>query len=395
MTYRAVDCMGFAGGFTLGVVQGGFELVAKREEPGGFGVANCEANRHLLGHDWKTEVGEQESWSVVDAELVFGNPPCSGFSVMTDKRWRGIDSRINVCMHNFTDYVARVRPQVSVMESVRPAYTKGRPLMQALRDKVERETGLRYDLYHVFQDAYDLGGAAKRPRYFMVMSQVPFGVDWPTVTRRPLLREVWEDLDGLANTWLPQPYRRPANWWTAGPRGDVHAVDGHVTIPVSTSIRRALDLLQSNGGWPAGWWIGRMAQHIYETQGKLPPTWSDQIVEKLVKTDWHMGYIQLSRWDGDRPARVITGGALGLVLHPWQPRTITHREAARVMGFPDDWRILPLRNARGLPLTWGKGITTQCGRWISTCVRHALDGRSDPVRGDEIGDRERLIKPPK
>lgn len=75
--YRAVDVLGFAGGFTLGVVQAGFELAAKRELMD-FGVANCEANRHLLGRKWKAQVGPWESWEVMpNTPLVFGNPPCS------------------------------------------------------------------------------------------------------------------------------------------------------------------------------------------------------------------------------------------------------------------------------------------------------------------------------
>lgn len=75
---QAIDTFGFAGGFTLGMVQAGFELVGKRELPGGFGVANCEANHHLLGDKWETQVGPPESWEVIDGTaVVFGNPPCS------------------------------------------------------------------------------------------------------------------------------------------------------------------------------------------------------------------------------------------------------------------------------------------------------------------------------
>jgi hypothetical protein len=77
--YTAIDALGFAGGMTLGIVQSGFKLVGKRELPGGFGVPNCLANRHLLGTDWDVEVGPAEEWTPVrDAELLFGNPPCSG-----------------------------------------------------------------------------------------------------------------------------------------------------------------------------------------------------------------------------------------------------------------------------------------------------------------------------
>lgn len=72
-----VDCQGFAGGFTLGMVQAGWRLVGKREMAGGFGVENCEANRHLLGDDWRTQIGDYDTWEVVPAQAVIGNPPCS------------------------------------------------------------------------------------------------------------------------------------------------------------------------------------------------------------------------------------------------------------------------------------------------------------------------------
>jgi hypothetical protein len=75
---RAVDVHGFAGGFTLGMVEAGFELAGKRENKAGFGIPNCEANRHLLGTNWKSEAVDPAEWTVVnDAQVVFGNPPCS------------------------------------------------------------------------------------------------------------------------------------------------------------------------------------------------------------------------------------------------------------------------------------------------------------------------------
>jgi site-specific DNA-cytosine methylase len=265
-------------------------------------------------------------------------------------------------------------------------------MMRGLRARLEERSGLAYDLYHVMHDAYILGGAALRPRYFFVASRVPFGVDWPSV-RRPVLRDAWGDLDGLSLTWQRQPYRRPPTWWTEHPRGDAEAVDGHAGIS-TPYIRRALDLLENNGGWPEGWHIGKVARDHYGRAGSLPSSW-DVWKDRLLASDFHMGYTSMTRWVADRPARVITGGALGLVLHPWENRTITHREAARVMGFPDDWRILPLRGASGLQMTWGKGITVQCGEWIGRWVRDALDGRPGPVTGELIGDRERLIRPPK
>jgi hypothetical protein len=107
-----------------------------------------------------------------------------------------------------------------------------------------------------------------------------------------------------------------------------------------------------------------------------------------------MGFTTMVRWREDRPARVITGAALQSVLHPWLPRTLTNREAARIMGFPDAWRLLPLRG-NAVQHTHGKGITVQCGKWIGGWVKNALDGSPGAITGEPDGDREYLITAPR
>jgi DNA (cytosine-5)-methyltransferase 1 len=390
--YRYVSCQSFAGGFDVGMVQAGYELVHKVEMEGGFGMANCLANRHILGQNWTHQATTYTEWYAPQVDVVAANPPCSGFSLMTDQRHRGMDSKINQCMWALVEYTAKVRPTVMVMESVRQAYTQGHDLMRRLRAKLEDETNLRYDAYHVFQDALELGGAARRPRYFLVLSQVPFGVDYPVLDQTPLLIDVWSDLRDHAMTWEAQPYRKPATWWTEPLRSETGTFDGHVAR-VGLPTRRALDLLEvadRNGGWPGGWAIGKMAKHIYDTTGSLPASW-DHMIPRLKEKNFEMGFTSVNRWDAQKVGRVITGAAVDMVLHPWEPRTITHREAARVMGFPDDWLIKPLESQSNLRATWGKGISTQCGRWIGEQVARALDGQHGSITGQSVGDREWFI----
>lgn len=387
--YRAVDVLGFAGGFTLGVVQAGFKLVGKRELRGGFGVANCEANRALLGDAWVAEACDPEAWSVPPggADLVFGNPPCSGFSVMSAKEFRGADSKINHCMWAFADYVARARPQVAVFESVQQARTRsdGIELMRALRRRVEEATGLTWDLYHVRHNAYHLGGPAQRRRYFWVISRVPFGVEPAVPARYPVLNDVIGDLAGLALTWDAQPYRHPPTWWSKERRGDSGVVDGHVGS-TSPLIGRVLDLVRSVG-WRPGECISDVCRRSYESTGRLPASFR-ATEAKIISNDFRMGFTTPVRWHGDRPGRVVTGGSLVMVLHPTEDRMITHREAARLLGFPDDWVAAPLRNVSGLQMTWGKGITVDCGRWIGEWVHRALDESPGGYRGVPLGERE-------
>lgn len=385
--YRAVDCQGFAGGFTLGMVQAGFKLVGKREMRGGFGVANCEANRHLLGTQWRSEAVEPEAWSAVEADVVFGNPPCSGFSVMSAKDFRGADSKINHCMWAFVEYAARVRPQVAIFESVQNAYTSsgGHTLMRRLRDDLVARTGLSYTLHHVRHNAIAVGGAALRRRYFWVASRVPFGVERPRLAAYPVLNDVIGDLANLGHTWQKQPYRSPASWWSTTRRSPEGSVDGHVGLD-NPLTRRMRDLMDGVG-WSPGECIGDVCRKHWDTHGKLPDSFRGT-EEKIVKNDFQMGFTTPVRWHGDRYGRVVTGGGLHNIVHPTLDRTVTHREVARILGFPDDWRILPLRRLSGLNLTWGKGITVDCGRWIGEWIRRALDGEPGSYVGTQVGDDE-------
>jgi site-specific DNA-cytosine methylase len=290
-------------------------------------------------------------------------------------------------MWAFVDYAAKVRPDVAVFESVQNAYTSvdGHALMVALRARLEATTGLSYTLHHVRHNAIALGGAAVRRRYFWLVSRVPFGVEQPVLSAYPTFGETIADLEPLAQTWQAQPYRSPASWWSAPRRSPSGSVDGHVGLD-NPLTKRMRDLMLGVE-WKPGMAIGEVARAYWTKHGKLPDSWR-ATEEKVVKNDFFMGFTTPVRWDGDRYGRVITGGGLHNVVHPRLDRTITHREAARILGFPDDWIILPLRGVSGLNMTWGKGITVDCGRWIGQWIHAALDGQPGGYAGQLVGDRE-------
>lgn len=385
---RAVDVFGFAGGFTLGTVQAGFKLVGKCELKGAFGGPNCLANRHLLGYDWEIQEGDH-TWDPIPAEYVFGNPPCSGWSLMSRSDFRGVNSPVNVCMWAFVNYVAQVQPLVAVFESVQQAYTGGRPLMQALAAWLRERTGQDYHLWHVKHNNLALGGCAERRRYFFVVSRIPFGVERPELRSTPTLWDAIGDLESSSITWECQPYRTPSSRWASRLRSDSGSFDGH-TVRTTPEFYRAMDLLPEAGPWKPGESISDVARRYHQLTGTLPPSWEYRR-EKLLNNDFHLGFHQLVRWKPQNHARVITGGALQLVLHPTLDRTITHREAARIMGFPDDWKILPLKGYSQLQATWGKGIPVGSGRWISTWARNSIYGSPGEITGEPLGEKEYLV----
>lgn len=393
MTYTFTDCIGFGGAFALGMTQAGFKMKAKREIMD-FGIKTCEGNRHILGWDWDAEIQKltrRPAWDIEHTDIVTGNPPCSGFSTLTSKHLRGADAKINDCMWAFASYVARAKPTIAAFESVQQAHKMGRDLMLALRDMVEKETGAQYHLTHLYHNALDVGGPANRPRYFWVISQVPFGVEIPEPDKVPTFKEVCGDLYNLHETWESQPYRSPDNWWSSRRRSPDGLVDGHMGRKMH-AWTRVNDMLEATDGWwPQGMKQQDVMKAIYERDGKLPGVW-EPALDRLLAADWYMGPNQVFRWKEENPARVVTGAALENLLHPTEPRFFTHREAARIQGFPDYWRLYPVRDVKHVHRTHGKGIPVDAGRWLGYWIKKALDGEPGTMIGQPVGDRETLMR---
>ena len=374
-----MDVQAFAGGFTLGAVQAGLQLIGKREMVGGFGVRQCEANRRLLGDDWEAEACDPADWTPLKADIVISNPPCSGFSVLSHRDFRGASAKINDCMWHAVEFAAKCDPTIFIMESVQVAFRKGLPLMRQLRERLEERTGHRYGLYHVLQDNLSLGGCSKRPRYFMVCSQVPFGVEAPYLTALPTLGTAIEDLMVMdADEWGPHQYISPGNWWTNKLRSESGYVDGHYA-PSSVGIERLLDLMDHGTGWLEGEAEASVARRHQEINGRLPESWETSTrLDGRTRADWarekdfNLGMFQVNRWHWDRPARVVTGAGPTATIHPKLRRFLSHREVARIMGFPDDWKIEPLKDCRELGAGWGKGISVHCGEWIAQWARQSI-----------------------
>lgn len=453
---RAIDVHGFGGGFTLGVSQAGFDLVAKKGREVGFGVLNVLANRHLLPGDWEVESGDPSMWVPEEADLVFGNPPCSGFSTLSPKHFRGTSSSINDCMWELVRYAGKVAPQIVIFESVQQAFTQGRSLMTALRAELEEISGHKYTLYHVLHNNASTGGMSVRRRYFWVASRVPFGVeanatryDFRTrqivsyeLERVPSLGEAFADLEPLPLTMQRQPYSGlrwktepvwdghkwcdpepwadvlTGSWWTRDHMHDgTGSVDGHDVFR-SPTLSRIQEMMRLED-WAEGERMSDVMRRYYERTGELPASWhymskkpmlttdGEPILDdngkkmmepirkdkRLIETDFAMGHNQPARWHGNRMARVITGGAVHLFVHPTQPRSFTHREAARIQGFPDAWSIWPVRNAADLGPGWGKGVPVHAGRWIADWARRCIHEEPGSERGtvDPKHDREVVI----
>lgn len=378
---RSIDVYCFAGGFTVGVVQAGFELVAKREGESAFGAAACTTNRHILGEKWQLEASDPRFWTPVSAEAIFANPPCSGFSVRsvhvppkgTDKKntpvaewtnsFRGVDSAINSCMHEIVEYAAKCPDlQVVTFESVQQAGKQGLPLMRTLRDKLEALTKQQWDLHHVFHNNISCGGNSDRPRYFWVASRIPFGV-LPTPTTGVVPRA-----DLVLQT-------------------DVLGRDGNHT-PNTAEARRIKSLLETGVEWNARECVSQAAKRYVDAHGikalRALDSWDTPRLAYFEKREFRADQYQPRRWAADAPCPVITG-KLQESVHPTAPRVLTLREGARALGYPEEWSLEAYKSDAWL----GKGIPVKSGLWIAQSVKLSLEGRLKELQqGELIGERE-------
>lgn len=363
---NAVACQDYIGHFAVAAHSVGINIIGKVERADGFGVPSWSLNQPWFAPNNRfIHVSDALYWPTekVNAQLVFGNPPCSAFSQLMqdpknfDRGTAGIGGRQNQCMFDLVEYGGRLRADVIAFESVRNAGIQGRRLMYTLHDRLEAVSTRRYHLTLVFLNALSVGGFQNRARFFWVASQhgpvsfpqPEFGSPWLSETIGHLVDQVSED-------WR-SPYSR-----------------------AQTPRSRRLEALAAFH-WPEG----MMADQAFIAAKKLG------YAEDIGRSDAIRSAYTARRWRWNEPGRVITGGFLDECVHPLAPRMFTHVEAATLMGLPPkyDLSALVALKSKGRPMH-GKSTPVQSATYISKgIVNHLESGNELPCVPKPIESRQR------
>lgn len=389
-----IDCNGLAGFMSLGLVQSGMKMTS-RTGTLNFGNPLAEANRHYLGNSWSTFFSDDSSeWPVSKADVVAGCPPCSGWSVWSGEANRGPDAKAHEHTRAFMRYAGRVAPKVIAFECVQQAYTQGRDVMNKYRKMVEDISNKKYDLYHIKHNNLQLGGFSFRPRYFWVAveSGMPFGINVSEPTELPRIMDIIGDLAKLPRKWEAQHYVEEPSRWVSHLKSKNGLVNGHIgkNNIHAQRIQEVFDII-GNDGWPGNGDLGGAIKKAVEMNGgAFPQKWID-IAPRVLRKEYKLGFSQPYRWKEDHWCNVLTGSALDHVVHPTEPRLITHRESARMQGLPDDWDIEGVKDYSSLQAVWGKAVPVHAARWLGEGIVAALEGQPNGPQGELIGEREYLI----
>ena len=330
--YRLIDLFSGAGGMTLGFSEHfgqPFETVWGNDfNQYCVDTYNANFGNHCIGGDI-IDILKDPKTEIPKADIVIGGPPCQGFSLLNKQR-EG-DPR-NQLWRPFMEIVEKSGAEVFVMENV-----------PQLLDTYEHGEIVGYAEkmgFKVWQDkliAADYGVAQKRIRAFIIGCRFfnPAIVFPPRKSHyNPESNNIQIALPGMGNDgYLPNPRK----WRT------VRKVIGDLPPPEGTEIRDISPPLDLHfGRSPTQMSIDRYraipkeGMNRFDLQKARPDlTPNCWLKKKTGSTDlfgrlwWEKPSLTI-RTEFFKPEK-------GRYLHPEQHRPITHREAARIQSFPDDF----------------------------------------------------------
>lgn len=319
MYIRTIDLFAGAGGLSLGFEQANLGFMPT------YAVEIDKAAASTYGRHFGCSV-ETGSVSEVEmfpeADVIIGGPPCQGFSPLGRDRDDASRAELNELWQQYLRAVRQVEPAAFVIENV-PEFQKSAQF-HALLDEMKTDPVLKkYAFAYGPLNAAEYGAPQRRIRGIFMAVRGAREVQWPPpATHGPnstsgtpfvTVRDAIGDLPPYPTASEPEVIEG-----LAGERQELHLKRN----PRQTSLERYMAI-------PEG---GNRFDLARNRPDLLPRCWA----EKPTGTTDVMGRLW---WE--RPSPTIRTEFFkpekGRYLHPEAHRPITHREAARLQGFPDDF----------------------------------------------------------
>jgi len=252
--------------------------------------------------------------------ILFGGPPCQGFST-SNQRTRSISNPSNWLFNEFIRISRIWKPDWIVFENVRGIIETERGFF---RDLIITELDrIGYTSSFEVLCASDFGVPQIRSRFFLVASRHGMSIRVPksAVRKRVTVRQAIGDLPSLPNG----------------------ASEDYLPYPCKPLSRYARELRNGQAGC-RNHIVTNNAPHILERYKHIPQggNW-ENIPKRLLRTYTHRSRCHTGiyrRLCDDRPSVVLGNYRKNMLVHPWENRGLSVREAARLQSFPDAYEFL-------------------------------------------------------
>lgn len=324
----------FAGAFSYGVQQAGFEVNVHLEH-GNYGIKTAKLNFPDL--DIRVGVNEWRPETLKGVDLLFCNPPCAPWSTLSAGRsytWNK-DPRLD-CIETLVDAALVMKVKAFIWESVCPAWSKGRGFVD---DKARKFMEAGYSITVLLQNNLYLGAAQSRKRMLFIAHKHP--LVWPTiVTKHPTIGDVLKKVKPLKGEEKVTAKNGDALLWERCAKYRYSFSDAYRSL--SDKAKKSY-----KGGKPN--WLAKRLRF-------------DEICPVFFP---------------------------GSVWHPEEPRRFTYREQLALCGLPMTWKCETDKfGPVGSLLV--RTVLAPVGTWIAIAIR---DGLAQPSLKKPTYNLVKLLKP--
>lgn len=319
----AVSFFTGVGGLTLGFLNAGVDVRAS------YDLKNSVArNFNVNFPDLKHETADVSKLSADDVrrsagtdkiDIVFGGPPCQGFSIFGRRRFVNTqdhkpdqDERNEVSL-KFIDLAIELAPRAIFMENVKGFLSTQRGETTYLAEVESRLSRAGYEFLHQVVNCASYGVPQSRERFILIAWKVGAKFIWPEAKHfqdpKSWQRRVMTVGDVITDLMDPSSYSDEFS---------------HVPMNHKDLVVARYKLIPEGGRLP---------------EGTMPDALKKGYRSDNVKNYSHV-YKRLSM---SAPATTMVPGHNAFPIHPVLHRTLTVREAARIQTFPDWMKFVGTR----------------------------------------------------
>lgn len=311
-----IDIFSGAGGLSLGAENAGISIgLAIEKDPS---AAKTFSRNHPGVNILCKDIGEIKPLEHIEKNpfIVFGGPPCQGFSLSNTKT-RTEFNKNNYLFNEFVRFVNELQPEWFLFENVEgiTTFNSGETVKEI--KACFKEIG--YETTEKVLYASDYGVPQHRNRFIMVGNRLGKTFEFPAKSNRRIsVEDAISDLPDLNNgdKFADLPYKR-----------QLSEVSHYAKTMRLKSNSASQNLVSKNEDY-----VIERYKHIKQGQNwrAIP---SEMMQNYANVNNCHSGIYK--RLDASIPSVVISNYRKNMLIHPFQDRGLSVREAARLQSFPD------------------------------------------------------------
>ena len=315
-----IDIFSGAGGLSLGAEMAGIKIKTAIEI--NYSAAKTFLRNHKNANILQGDIKKLDTKMLHSNEMpifvIMGGPPCQGFS-LSNTRTRNMENKNNFLFLEFVRFVQEIRPEWFVLENVCGITNiNGGKIEKMIEDCFRAIDGYDNITSSVLW-ASDYGVPQNRNRFFMVGNRLGIDFKFPEKhSTKITVEEAIGDLPSLQNGEMLEesdytiPFEK-ASLYAQLMRKDSYKARQNFVSKNNDLVIKRYKYIGQGQNWRA---IPDFLMQNYADKGRC-----------------HSGIYK--RLKADQPSVVISNYRKSMLIHPYEDRGISVREAARLQSFPD------------------------------------------------------------